>query len=89
MTLLEDDVEDLEGGLLALQDEVEEVETDINQHDDRLNIMEQEINDNGNDIDGKSNKCRVRRKLTTTIFILSHHCDSRIFLVKFVTLTLW
>ena len=45
VTLLEDDVEDL-------QDEVEEVETDNTLQDERLNIMEDSINNNENDIDG-------------------------------------
>ena len=46
VTLLEDDVADL-------QDEVEEVETDNTLQDERLNIMEDSINNNENDIDGK------------------------------------
>ena len=52
MTLLEDDVADL-------QDEVEEVETSIEElrtvnalQDDRLNIIDEAVNDNVNEIDG-------------------------------------
>ena len=58
MTLLEDDVADL-------QDELEEVEIDINLHDERLNIMEDSINNNENDIDGK-----LRDKLHASINFL-------------------
>ena len=52
MTLLEDDVADL-------QDEVEEVETSIQEltldnalQDDRLNIIDVAVNDNQNEING-------------------------------------
>ena len=46
MTLLEDDVTDL-------QDEVQEMETDINQLDDGLILVEGNVAENSNDIDGK------------------------------------
>ena len=47
MTLLEDDVTDL-------QDEVEEMETDINQLDNGLLIVEENVPGNIDDIDGKA-----------------------------------
>ena len=46
MTLLEDDVADL-------QDEVEEVETANTLQDDRLNIIDEAVNDNENEVNGK------------------------------------
>ena len=46
MTLLEDDVADL-------QDEVEEVETDNTLQDERFNTVEGNVAENSNDIDGK------------------------------------
>ena len=45
MTLLEDDVADL-------QDEVQEVETSNALQDDRLNIIDEAVNDNENEING-------------------------------------
>ena len=47
MTLLEDDVTDL-------QDEVEEMETDINQLDDGLLLVEGNVAGNIDDIDGNA-----------------------------------
>ena len=47
MTLLEDDVTDL-------QDEVEEIETDINQLDDELLLVEGNVAGNIDDIDGNA-----------------------------------
>ena len=44
MTLLENDV-------TVLQDEVEEMETDINQLDDELLLVEGNVAENSNDID--------------------------------------
>ena len=40
MTLLEDDIADLEADINQIQDGVEEMETDINQQDDKFVIVE-------------------------------------------------
>ena len=45
MTLLEDDVADLES-------DIEDLITDDDLQDERLNIMEEAVYENGNDIDG-------------------------------------
>ena len=49
MTLLEDDVTDL-------QDEVEELETDNTLQDERFNTVEGNVAENSNDTDGKPNR---------------------------------
>ena len=53
MTLLENDVADLEADINVLQDEVEEVETDNTLQDERFLIVEGNVAENSNDIDGK------------------------------------
>ena len=53
MTLLEDDVADLEADNNGLRDEVEEVETANTLQDERFNTVEGNVAENSNDIDGE------------------------------------
>ena len=54
MTLLEDDVADLQGEVEEVETSIEELRTINALQDDRLNIIDEAVNDNENEINGNS-----------------------------------